>query len=106
MDLFTKIKWEKTKYFILISATLMILILIAISYKNEDVPINKKEIITYRGSDVKIIKDFFFSKINSPFLYDNYEVKKGDTIEKILKNYKIKNNELQNIINKNLKIEI
>ena len=88
MDLFTKIKWEKTKYFILISATLMILILIAISYKNEDVPINKKEIITYRGSDVKIIKDFFFSKINSPFLYDNYEIKKEILYKKFLKTIK------------------
>ena len=99
MDLFIKIKWEKNKYFILFSATLLFLILIVSHYRNEDVPINKKEIISYRGSDIKIITDFFFSKINSPFLYNNYEVKKGDTVQKILKNYKIKNNEIQNIIN-------
>ena len=99
MDLFTKMGWEKTKYFILFSVTLILLVFIVSYYKNEDVPINKKENITYRGSDVKIITDFFFSKINSPFLYDNYEVKKGDTIQKILKSYKIKNNETQNIIN-------
>ena len=68
------------------------------NYRNEEVPINKKEIVAYRGSDVKIIKDFFFSKINSPFLYNNYEIKKGDTLQKILKSYKIKNNEIQNII--------
>ena len=99
MDLFTKMGWEKTKYFILFSVTLILLVFIVSYYKNEDVPINKKENITYRGSDVKIITDFFFSKINSPFLYDDYEVKKGDTIQKILKSYKIKNNETQNIIN-------
>ena len=99
MDLFAKIRWEKTKYFILFSVTLMLLVLIVSHYRNEEVPINKKEITAYRTSDVKIIKDFFFSKINSPFLYDNYEIKKGDTIQKILKNYKIKNNEIQNIIN-------
>ena len=87
------------KDFILFSVTLIFLLLIASYYKNEEVPINKKEIIIYPQSDIKIIRDFFFSKINSPFLYNNYEVKKGDTIEKILKNYKIKNNELQNIIN-------
>ena len=98
MDLFNKIRWEKGKYFLVFSLTLVLLVLIVSHYKNEDVPINKKEIITYRGSDVKIIKDFFFSKVNSPFLYNNYEIKKGDTIEKILKNYKIKNNEIQNII--------
>ena len=99
MDLFIKMKWEKTKYFILFSGTLIFLLLIASYYKNEEVPINKKEIIIYPQSDIKIIRDFFFSKINSPFLYNNYEVKKGDTIEKILKNYKIKNYEIQNIIN-------
>ena len=99
MDLFIKMKWEKTKYFILFSVTLMLLILIVSHFKNEEVPINKKEIIAYRESDIKIIKDFFFSKINSPFLYKNYEVKKGDTVQKILKSYKIKNNEIQNIIN-------
>ena len=99
MDLFIKMRWEKTKYFILFSVTLIFLLLIASYYKNEEVPINKKEIIIYPQSDIKIIRDFFFSKINSPFLYNNYEVKKGDTIEKILKNYKIKNYEIQNIIN-------
>ena len=88
MDLFIKMRWEKTKYFILFSVTLIFLLLIASYYKNEEVPINKKEIIIYPQSDIKIIRDFFFSKINSPFLYNNYEVKKGDTIEKILKNYK------------------
>jgi murein DD-endopeptidase MepM/ murein hydrolase activator NlpD len=31
-------------------------------------------------------------------LYSNYEVKKGDTIQKILKNYKIKNSEIQSVI--------
>ena len=98
MDLFNKIRWEKGKYFLVFSLTLVLLVLIVSHYKNEDVPINKKEIITYRGSDVKIIKDFFFSKVNSPFLYNNYEIKKGDTIEKILKNYKIKSDEIQNII--------
>ena len=85
MDLFNKIRWEKGKYFLVFSLTLVLLVLIVSHYKNEDVPINKKEIITYRGSDVKIIKDFFFSKVNSPFLYNNYEIKKGDTIEKITK---------------------
>ena len=98
MDLFNKIRWEKTKYFILFSLTLVFLVLIVSYYKNEEIPISKKEIIAYRGPDVKLIKDFFFSKINSPFLYNNYEVKKGDTIQKILKNYKIKDKEIHNII--------
>ena len=43
MDLFIKMRWEKTKYFILFSVTLIFLLLIASYYKNEEVPINKKE---------------------------------------------------------------
>ena len=85
MDLFIKMRWEKSKYFILFSITLILLVLFVSHYRNEEIPINKKEIITYRASEIKIITDFFFSKINSPFLYDNYEVKKGDTVQKILK---------------------
>ena len=98
MDLFNKIGWGKTKYFIIFSVTLVLLVLIVSYYRNEEVPINKKEIIAYRESDVKIITDFFFSKVNSPFLYNNYEIKKGDTMQKILRSYKIKNSEIQNII--------
>ena len=62
MDLLSKIKWEKSRYFILFSLTLMVLVLVVSYYKNEEVPISKKEIITYRGPDVKAIKDFFFRK--------------------------------------------
>ena len=98
MDFLSKIKWEKSRYFIVFSVTLMLLVLVVSYYKNEEVPISKKEIVTYPGPDVKAIKDFFFSKINSPFLYNNYEIKKGDTIQKILKSYKINNREIQNII--------
>jgi len=89
---------EKTKYFILFSVILLILIVTVSHYRNEEVPINKTKIVAYHGPDVKVIKDFFFSKIKSPFLYSNYEVKKGDTIQKILKNYKIKNSEIQSVI--------
>ena len=98
MDVFFKIKQEKVKYLIAFSVTLMLFIAIVSHYRNEEVPINKKDIITYRDTDVQIIKEFFFSKINSPFLYDNYEIKKGDNMQKILKLYKIKKNEIQNTI--------
>ena len=48
MDDFFKIKWEKTKYFIVFSVTLLLLIVTVSHYQNEEVPINKKEIIAYR----------------------------------------------------------
>jgi len=50
-------------------------------------------------TELTIIKEFFLKKINSPFYNLEYEIKKGDTIVKILKNLKIKNSEIQNIIN-------
>ena len=37
-------------------------------------------------------------KIKSPFTNLNYEIKKGDTIQKILQKLKVKNNDIQNII--------
>ena len=36
--------------------------------------------------------------LNSPFININYEIKKGDTIQKILQQYKIHNNEIQTVI--------
>ena len=98
MDQFFREKWEKTKYFLLISATLLLILIIANHYKNEDTPTRKNEIVAYSGPELKLIKDFFFSQIRSPFFYKNYEVKKGDNIQKILKNYKIKNKEIDSII--------
>ena len=38
------------------------------------------------------------SKINSPFLNVNYEIKKGDSIQKILQNFKVPNNQIQKVI--------
>tara|TARA_B100000029_G_scaffold436352_1_gene450922 strand:+ start:312 stop:1613 length:1302 start_codon:yes stop_codon:yes gene_type:complete len=98
MDQFFREKWEKTKYFVLISATLLVFVIIANYYKNEDTASSKNEIISYSGPELKLIKDFFFSQIKSPFFYKNYEVQKGDNIQKILKNYKIKNKEIGGVI--------
>ena len=39
------------------------------------------------------------NQIKSPFINLNYEIKKGDTIQKILKKYKVKNNDIQTTIN-------
>ena len=37
--------------------------------------------------------------IRSPFTNINYEIKSGDSIQKILKKFKIQNNEIQTVIN-------
>ena len=91
--------WEKTKYFLLTAITLVTLVLFAISYKNDEVIKGSTSNISYQGPELSLIKDFFLSKIKSPFIVTDYEIKSGDSIQKILKSYKIKNKEIQNIIN-------
>ena len=95
----TKTNWEKTKYFLLTAITLAVLVLFAISNKNDEVIKSSTSNISYQGPELSLIKDFFLSKIKSPFIVTDYEIKSGDSIQKILKSYKIKNKEIQNIIN-------
>ena len=94
-----KTNWEKTKYFLLTAITLAVLVLFTISNKNDEVIKDRTSNISYRSSELSLIKDFFLSKIKSPFIVTDYEIKSGDSIQKILKSYKIKNKEIQNIIN-------
>ena len=94
-----KTNWEKTKYFLLTAIILAVLVLFAISNKNDEVIKGSTSNISYQGSELSLIKDFFLSKIKSPFIVTDYEIKSGDSIQKILKSYKIKNKEIQNIIN-------
>ena len=94
-----KTNWEKTKYFLLTAITLAVLVLFAISNKNDEVIKGRTSNISYQSPELSLIKDFFLSKIKSPFIVTDYEIKSGDSIQKILKSYKIKNKEIQNIIN-------
>jgi murein DD-endopeptidase MepM/ murein hydrolase activator NlpD len=43
------------------------------------------------------LTNYFISKINSPYEEVNYIIKNNDTIEKILKNYNIRNEDIKNI---------
>ena len=95
----TKTNWGKTKYFLLTAITLAVLVLLTISNKNDEVTKGSTSNISYQDPELSLIKDFFLSKIKSPFIVTDYEIKSGDSIQKILKSYKIKNKEIQNIIN-------
>ena len=46
------------------------------------------------------LTNYFISKINSPYEEKNYIIKNNDTIEKILKNYDIQNEDIKVISNK------
>ena len=92
-----KISKTNTRYYVLSTFFFVFLILVAVAYKNDGKITDKKEaIIQY--SELTSIKKFLFGKIRSPFININYEIKKGDSIQKILQKNKISNNEIQAVI--------
>ena len=90
---------EKAKYFILYTFTIAFLLLVTVVFKNDSDVKNKKTNISIQHQDLSSIKEFLLKNLKSPFINVNYEIKSGDSIQKILKKFKIKNNEIQNIIN-------
>jgi len=96
-----KKNWDKTKHFLLFGFIITFALLLTVVYKSDDKVIKKSEINkdSSEVNDFKILKEFILSQIKSPFSNINYEIKKGDTIQKILKKNNVPNNEIQTIIN-------
>ncbi len=92
---------DKTRVGIILFLVLIGLVLYSFNLKNEEtVKKTYQENTTNTDSEnIKLIKDFFFKKLNSPFINLSYEIKKGDTIGKILKKLDIKNPQIQKVIN-------
>ena len=95
-----KKSWDKTKYPLLPGLALMLLLLVTVVYKSDEKITKKSEFIqnSTKVADLKTFKEFLLNQIKSPFINLNYEIKKGDTIQKILKKYKVKNREIQTVI--------
>ena len=93
--------WDKLKYLILSSIFLIFILLLTVVYKSDEKIIKKSMTIgiSYENPDLETFKQFLLNQIKSPFINLNYEIIKGDTIQKILKKFKVQNNEIQNIIN-------
>ena len=96
-----KKNWSKTKNLILYGLVITLLLLVTVVYKSDEKIIKKSELIesSIEAADLKTFKEFLLNQIKSPFINLNYEIKKGDTIQKILKKYKVKNNDIQTTIN-------
>ena len=96
-----KRNWDKTKYILLSGFIIIFLLLLTVVYKSYEkistISENNKNL--YDVSDLKAFKQFILDQIKSPFTNIDYEIKKGDTIQKILQQYKIQNNEIQTVIN-------
>ena len=66
-----------------------------INHKNNEDTKNLKEIT--RNNEFSNLTNFLISKINSPYEEMEYVIKNNDTIEKILKEYKIKSEDIREI---------
>jgi len=66
-----------------------------IDKKNKENENNFKEIT--KTNDFLNLTSFLISKINSPYKEVDYIIKNNDTVEKILKQFKIKNEDIRNI---------
>ena len=90
---------NKLKYFILFTLIMISMLLVTVVLKNDEELISKGKKVSFKHSDLALIKEFLLTKIKSPFINIDYKIKSGDTIHKILKKFKIKNNEIQTVIN-------
>ena len=91
---------QKFNPFILISFLIIFSLIFFISSsisnkKNRENKNNFKEIT--KTSEFANLTNFLLSKINSPYDEINYVIKNNDTVEKILKNYKIKKEDITSI---------
>jgi len=95
-----KRNWDKTKYLILSGFAVIFLLLVTVVYKSDEKITKKSELISSsnKESDLKTFKEFLLKQIKSPFINLNYKIKKGDTIGKILKKYKVQNGDINSVI--------
>jgi len=88
------------KYLMLSALVVASVLLVTVVYKSDKKITKKSELIENfdASTDLKTFKEFLLNKIKSPFTNLNYAIKKGDTIQKILKKYKVQNSEIEKII--------
>ena len=90
---------EKTWYLIVTTFVVLFIFLVSVDYKNNQTA-EKTETssLALDKEELNAIKEFLVKKIKSPFFNINYEIKKGDTIQNILKKFKVPNKQIQNVI--------
>ena len=96
-----KKNWDKAKLLILFVTTITLLLLLTVIYKSDQKITKRSELIKdfNEESDLKKFNKFLLNQIKSPFINLDYEINKGDTIQKILRKYKVQNSEIQTVIN-------
>jgi len=97
-----KKNWEKSKFITLFGIIIGLLILTIAAYKNDANKTGSNKSLNNtltQKSDFINFKKFLLNQIKSPFKNITYEIVQGDNIKKILKKYKIKNNEIDTVVN-------
>ena len=96
------IKWKYFIYIFLIGVIFSSFILISnkINENNKLKDQNLKEVV--KSEDFTNLSSFFISKINSPYKEIKYLIQNNDSVEKILRKFEIKSNDIK-IISNNLK---
>ena len=91
---------DKYKYFLVSGLVIISLLLLTVANKSDNriSRVSTNNIDLNISPDIKSLKEFFFNKINSPFINIVYEIKNGDTIQKILQKYEVENNQIQKVI--------
>ncbi len=97
------LKIQKFNPFILISFFIIFSVLFFISSnlinkKNASNASNLKEVS--KTNEFSNLTDFIVSKINSPYKEIDYVIENNDTVERILKKFKVKNDDIKNISTK------
>ena len=93
-----KKNWDKIKIFILFAIVTIFFLIITIAYKNINYVNTSFKKVEFQGDELEKIKNFLFEKINSPFINTDYIIQKGDSIQLILKKFKVRNADINNII--------
>ena len=91
--------FDKSKNLIAFLSIVLLSLLLTIAYKNDTkIKSSATEDSYVQIADFTSIKDFLLKKIKSPFTNISYEIKKGDSIQKILKTLEINNTDIQTVI--------
>ena len=92
---------NKVKYQGLSGVVIILLILLTVVYGSGDKSNSNLKTTNniYEAPDLKTLKEFLLSQIKSPFTNINYEIKSGDSIQKILNKLNVEKNDIQKVIN-------
>ncbi len=90
---------DKIFQYSFVTIIIVFLLLLTVVFKNDQKISDKKVTVYGEYKEIDLIKEFLFNKIKSPFKNIDYEIKSGDSIQKILSKYKIPPREIQKIIN-------